>query len=68
MPPDKAVNATVEDIKKSARQVENKEAIAQVASVSANDKEIGELICKITFFNCLTHIYDEEAGVYMSSL
>ena len=41
---DKAVNATVEDIKKSARQVENKEAIAQVASVSANDKEIGELI------------------------
>ena len=41
---DKAVNATVEDIKKSARQVDNKEAIAQVASVSANDKEIGELI------------------------
>ena len=41
---DKAVNTTVEDIKKSARQVENKEAIAQVASVSANDKEIGELI------------------------
>ena len=41
---DKAVNATVEDIKKSARQVENKEAIAQVASVSSNDKEIGDLI------------------------
>lgn len=41
---DKAVNATVESIKKNALQVESKEAIAQVASVSANDKEIGELI------------------------
>lgn len=41
---DKAVAATVESIKANARQVENKEAIAQVASVSANDKEIGELI------------------------
>ncbi len=41
---DKAVNATVENIKKNALQVENKEAIAQIAAVSANDKEIGELI------------------------
>jgi len=41
---DKAVNATVENIKKNARQVESKEAIAQIASVSANDQEIGELI------------------------
>jgi chaperonin GroEL len=41
---DKAVNATVESIKNSALQVETKEAIAQVASVSANDPEIGELI------------------------
>ncbi len=41
---DKAVAATVDSIKANALQVENKEAIAQVASVSANDKEIGELI------------------------
>ena len=41
---DKAVAATVDSIKANARQVENKEAIAQVAAVSANDKEIGELI------------------------
>lgn len=43
---DKAVNATVENIKKNARQVESKEAIAQIASVSANDPEIGELIAE----------------------
>ena len=43
---DKAVNATAENIKKNARQVESKEAIAQIASVSANDPEIGELIAE----------------------
>lgn len=41
---DKAVGATVDSIKANALQVESKEAIAQVAAVSANDKEIGELI------------------------
>ena len=41
---DKAVAATVDSIKACALQVENKEAIAQVAAVSANDKEIGDLI------------------------
>ncbi|MGI5873471.1 MAG: chaperonin GroEL [Bacillota bacterium] len=39
-----AVDAAVEGIKKNAKEVDSKEAIAQVASVSANDPEIGELI------------------------
>ena len=40
----KAVNATVEELKAISKQVETKEAIAQVGSVSANDEEIGNLI------------------------
>ena len=40
----KAVNATVEELKKISKEVETKEAIAQVGSVSANDEEIGNLI------------------------
>ncbi|MDR3281440.1 MAG: chaperonin GroEL [Endomicrobium sp.] len=41
---EKAVVAVVEEIKKIAKQVKNKEEIAQVASISASDKEIGDLI------------------------
>lgn len=42
---DKAVHIAVEEIKSYAKQVESKEAIAQVASISSgNDKEIGTLI------------------------
>lgn len=41
---DKAVNAVVDAIKKIAKQVKGKEEIAQIASISANDKEIGNLI------------------------
>ena len=41
---DKAVAAVVEEIKKTAKQVKGKEEIAQIASISANDKEIGNLI------------------------
>lgn len=42
---DKGVTAVVEEIKKQARPVETKEAIAQVASLSAgNDRHVGELI------------------------
>lgn len=42
---DKSVGKAVEEIKKRARKVENKEAIASVASISAgNDPEIGKLI------------------------
>ncbi|MEA5001530.1 MAG: chaperonin GroEL [Endomicrobiaceae bacterium] len=41
---DKAVGAVIEEIKKTAKKVNNKEEIAQIASISANDKEIGNLI------------------------
>jgi len=41
---DKAVVAVVAEIKKIAKQVKGKEEIAQIASISANDKEIGNLI------------------------
>jgi chaperonin GroEL len=41
---DKAVCAVVDEIKKIAKQVKGKDEIAQIASISANDKEIGTLI------------------------
>ncbi len=41
-----AVDAAVDYLKGSAKQVNDKDAIAQVASVSANDREIGELIAE----------------------
>ncbi len=41
---EKAVKAAVDDIKKQSKSVESKEAIAQVASISANDETIGSLI------------------------
>ncbi|MCL0107506.1 chaperonin GroEL [Peptococcaceae bacterium] len=41
---EKAVEKAVEEIKKQAKTVETREAIAQVASISANDKAIGDLI------------------------
>jgi len=41
---EKAVALAVEKIGKVAKPVETKEAIAQVASISADDKEIGDLI------------------------
>ncbi len=41
-----AVDAAVEYLKGVARQVDNKESITQVAAVSANDREIGELIAE----------------------
>jgi len=40
----RAVKCTVEEIKKLSEAVETKDAIAQVASISANDAEIGKLI------------------------
>ena len=36
----------VEEIKKIAKPVETKEAIAQVASISAGDEEIGNLVAE----------------------
>ncbi len=41
-----AVAAAVENLKAAAKPVDDKAAIAQVASVSANDAEIGELIAE----------------------
>ncbi|MDR1511757.1 MAG: chaperonin GroEL [Endomicrobium sp.] len=41
---EKAVHAVIDEVKKIARQVKNKEEIAQIASISASDKEIGNLI------------------------
>jgi len=43
---EKAVNVVVEEIKQISKPVENKEAIAQVASISAADPEIGSLIAE----------------------
>ena len=39
-----AVDVAVEEIKKNSKKVDNKEAIANVASVSASDEEIGRMI------------------------
>lgn len=41
---DKAVAAVIEEIKKISKKVSSKEEIAQIASISASDKEIGDLI------------------------
>ena len=41
-----AVEAAVDYLKSTAKPVDDKESIAQVASVSANDSEIGELIAE----------------------
>src|SRR5690242_10345275 len=41
---DRAVDMAVEELKKIAKPVETKSAIAQVASISAHDETIGQLI------------------------
>ncbi len=43
---EKAVKVAVEEIKKIAKPIEEKNAIAQVASISAGDEEIGNLIAE----------------------
>ena len=43
---EKAVAVAVEEIKKQSKQVDSKEAIAQVASIAAGDVEIGKLIAE----------------------
>ena len=42
----KAVDKTVEEIRRFSKKVESKEAITQVASISAGDEEIGGLIAE----------------------
>ncbi len=41
-----AVDVAVEEIKKNSKKVDSKEAIANVASVSASDEEIGKMIAE----------------------
>ncbi len=43
---DKAVEVAVDEIKKLAKEVKTKDDIAQVASISAADREIGDLIAE----------------------
>jgi len=43
---EKAVEATVAEMQKLVQNVDTSERIAQVASISANDKEIGDLIAE----------------------
>ena len=43
---EKAVEVAVEEIKKNSKQIEGKEAIANVASISAADEKIGSLIAE----------------------
>ena len=42
----KAVDVTVEEIKKLSKDIDSKEAIAQVAAISADDEAIGDLIAE----------------------
>src|SRR5687768_8635847 len=44
---EKAVNAVVAQLEKMSKPVKGKEGTRQVATVSANDPEIGELVAKI---------------------
>ena len=44
---EKAVETIVEEIKKTARPVENREQIAAVAAISAADPEVGEIIAEV---------------------
>src|SRR5437016_9236683 len=43
---DKAVDAVVESIKSQAKEIEDRSEIAQVASISAGDAAIGEMIAE----------------------
>lgn len=44
---EKATAAVIEHLKKTAKKITTKEEIAQVASISANDPEIGALIAEV---------------------
>lgn len=43
---EKAVAAAVEEIRKIAKPIEGRDSIAQVAAISANDDEVGQLIAE----------------------
>ena len=48
-----AVDVAVENIRKNSKAVKTKESIAQIASISTADKEIGQLSCCFRFLNFL---------------
>ena len=43
----KGVDAVVEEVRSNAKQIRSQEEIAQIASISANDTHIGELIGEV---------------------
>ncbi|MFK9094396.1 chaperonin GroEL [Bacillus salipaludis] len=43
---EKAVSVAVEELKAISKQIEGKESIAQVAAISSDDKEVGQLIAE----------------------
>ncbi|MFC4620559.1 chaperonin GroEL [Camelliibacillus cellulosilyticus] len=43
---DKATKAAVEELKRISKPIEGKESIAQVAAISADDQEVGQLIAE----------------------
>src|SRR5690554_2234467 len=43
---EKAVEVAVDELRKISQTVEDKESIAQVAAISANDEEVGQLIAE----------------------
>jgi len=43
----KAVAKLVEEVQKKSKKVENKEEIKQVATISAQDEEVGTLLSEI---------------------
>ena len=44
---EKAVDSVIEELKKASTEVKGKEQIAQVATITAKDKKIGELIAEV---------------------
>jgi len=59
---DKAVKSVIERIKKVAKPVKTKEEIAQIATISANDKEIGNLIADAMEKVCKDGVITVEEG------
>jgi chaperonin GroEL len=43
----KATEAIIEELKKASKEIKSKEQIAQVATITAKDKEIGDLIAEV---------------------
>ncbi|MGI5922067.1 MAG: chaperonin GroEL [Syntrophomonadaceae bacterium] len=66
---EKAVKAIVDEIQTNSKPVESKEAIAQVAAISASDAEIGELIAdameKVGRDGVITVEESQSVGTYL---